>query len=265
MLTPFDSQRIYQDALEHRAENEHVDACGGTVVQVGLRKSSTFVEQALAEANIPHPLFASVARAKEGASIHGSGKVLKEIRGMGKVYDWRASPWTQPNGGKIPVALFVQHIPVVPNVPGIADFIRLRDVLVAQGLMIQSATDSEGNAALYTPFDRLCYQARGANSFSCGTEHMHMSTSEPWTKKQLRASAWLVHLCHEKHGTPYRRAWLRSGSGVVKVSRRGQTTHMAISQKAGYNDRSDPGSGYDFAYVLHCVRFFEDHGHFAGA
>lgn len=199
------------------------------------------------------------------STIPGGGKVLKSVKGMGTIYDWRGTGWAPANGGKINPLIFVQHIPVVPNKDGIGDFITLRNVLVAQGLMVQSATDREGNVALYTPFDVLCYQARGANQFSCGCEHMHMSVTEPWSKRQLRASAWLAQLAERKHNIPVQMADLDPGPGIVKVKRRGHTSHKNVSAKAGYNDRSDPGPGYDWEYVSHCVKFFEEHGHFEGA
>jgi hypothetical protein len=186
----------------------------------------------------------------------GGGKILKHVPGMGAVYDWRDSPWTPvPQGGvKIKPIVFVQHIPVVPNMEGIADFVRLRDVLVAQGLMVQNATDSDGNVALFTPMDIMCWQARGANQFSCGTEHMHLSIGEEWTRRQLRAAAWLVNQAHDKHGIPIARAALGTGSGgIAKVVKRGQISHMRVSKSAGYNDRSDPGEGYDWEYVRRAV------------
>jgi hypothetical protein len=229
-------------------------------------------DEALAEAlaglssGDPHPEFRSASRSPLGASIVGDGKVLKEIRGAGKVYDWRDSSWTPVNGGKIPVLAFVHHIPVVPNVVGIGDFVTLRNVLVAQRLMIQSATDREGNIALFTPFNYLCYQARGANSFTAGCEHMHLTTSEPWSKRQLRASAWLINQVKRQHGVPATTtAQLGSGKGVCRVLKRGQTTHEEVSDAAGFFDRTDPGHGYDREYVNHCIRFFWKHGHFEGA
>lgn len=199
-------------------------------------------------------------------AVIGGGRVLKSIKGMGTIYDWRTSPWTPANGGKINPLVFVHHIPVVPNVKGIGDFITLRNVLVAQGLMVQTSTDREGNVALYTPFNVLCYQAKGANSLSTGCEHMHMTTGEAWSRKQLRASAWLVNQALEKHGIPAT-AWakLGDGNGFVTVKRRGQTTHEAVSNAAGYHDRSDPGNGYDKEYVDHCVHYFRAHHHFEGA
>jgi hypothetical protein len=228
-------------------------------------------DEALAEAlaalhtGDPHPDFVAAMSQPLGASIVGHGKKLKSIKGMGTVYDWRSSVWTPSNGGKIKPLIFVQHIPVVPNKPGIADFVTLRNVLVAQGLMVQSATDRDGNAALFTPFDSLCFQAKGANSFSCGAEHMHMTTSEPWTKKQLRASAWLCQLAKDKHGIPLTHAKLGKGSGLVRVLKKGQTRHKDVSDFSGQFNRSDPGPGYDFEYVRHCVIYFDKHGHFEGA
>ena len=243
-------ERAYRKALDNLANEER-----------DLHEIDDLLEEVLGRADEP-------ALGPLGAGrLPGGGKVLKDIRGMGKVYDWRTSSWTPSNGGKIPVHAFVHHIPVIRNVKGIADFIRLRDVLVAQGLMVQTATDREGNAALYTPFNSLCYQARGANSFTTGCEHMHFSTSEDWSKSQLRASAWLVNLCKEKHNTPaLQRAQLARGAqGVARVTRKGQTTHEAVSKAAGYHDRSDPGPKYDWEYVNHCVRFFRKRGHFHNA
>lgn len=213
----------------------------------------------------PHPEWLAARTAEVGHSIAGGGFKLKAIPGMGSVYDWRLSSWTPTNGGKTTPRVFVHHIPVVPNQQGIGDFVTLRNVLVAQGLMVQSATDSEGNVALFTPFDQLCYQARGANAVSCGAEHMHMTLSEPWSRKQLRAAAWLVQLARRKHGIPERTAALGKGKGVVVVQRTGQTTHRAVSDAAGFFDRSDPGEGYDFEYVRHCVAYFEEHGDFRTA
>jgi hypothetical protein len=217
------------------------------------------------EAAMMHPEFAAAIKAPEGATIIGDGKVLKDVRGMGRIYDWRASPWTPASGGRINPIVFVQHIPVVPNMAGIADFVRLRDVLVAQGLMVQNATDRDGNIALYTPMNILCYQARGANQMSCGTEHMHMAIGETWTKRQMRASAWLVNQAKDKYGIPAGMADLEPGGGIVRVARRGQTSHRMVSDMAGYHDRTDPGGGYDWEYVYHCVLFYRQHGHFEGA
>jgi hypothetical protein len=200
-----------------------------------------------------------------GDRVVGGGRVLKDLPGAGRVYDWRDSSWTPTNGGPIKPLVFVQHIPVVPNVSGIADFVRLRDVLVAQGLMIHTATDREGNVALYTPFNYLNYQARGANSFSCGCEHMHMTTGEDWTEKQLRAAAWVVNLAKNKHDIPAGTGELGSGNGVVRVLDEGQVSHQRVSQAAGYNDRSDPGRGYDFGHVRELVIWWREHSSFVGA
>jgi hypothetical protein len=241
-------------------ELERVDFCDPERLEPG---ENELADIALAAA--AHP--SGVLSANVGDRVLGGGRVLKEIRGMGKVYDWRASSWTPVNGGKIKPLVMVQHIPVVPNMVGIADFVRLRDVLVAQGLMVQGATDREGNVALFTPYDSLCFQARGANQQSCGIEHMHLTVGEAWTKHQLRAAAWHVQLANRKHGMPLGRANLAAGPGVVRVLRRGQTTHEAVSDFAGFHDRIDPGHGFDFEYVEHCVRFFRnnDRGHFEGA
>lgn len=213
----------------------------------------------------PDPIFSVQRSQPAGTTIVGGGKILKTVPGMGTIYDWRGTAWSQPNGGTIKPLIFVQHIPVVPNMAGIADFVRLRDVLVAQGLMVQNATDKDGNIALYTHMDRLCYQARGANQVSCGTEHMHMTLGEPWSKQQLRASAWLVNQAKDKYGLPVHQGVLKPGNGLVRVAQRGQTTHQRVSDAAGYHDRSDPGSGYDFEYVYHCVVYYRTYGHFANA
>jgi N-acetylmuramoyl-L-alanine amidase len=227
-----------------------------------------------ADGGDPHPDWWKLAKAPLGASrgLPGGGEVLKDIKGMGRVYDWRESSWTPSNGGRIDVRLFVQHIPVVRNVDGIADMVTLRNVLVAQGLMVQSCTDREGNVGLFTPFDSLCYQAKGANQFSTGCEHMHLSTSEDWSKQQLRAMAWLIQLCERKHDVKRTRGRLAGGGGIARVLEEGQVWHSEVSAAAGFNDRSDPwgNTPHDvvverWEYVQHCIGFFEDNGHFDGA
>jgi hypothetical protein len=192
-------------------------------------------------------------------------KVIKELRGAGKIYDYRGTGLLPPNGGTIRPLIMVEHIPVVPNQQGTGDFVQLANVLKAQGLSLQAATDREGNVALYNRLDRLCFQAKGANSVSCGVEHMHMTVDEEWTKKQLRASAWLWQYAEREFGIPMRIARLGDGAGVVSVLRRGHTSHKRVSEAAGFNNRNDPGEGYRWAYVRHAAHFFKEHGHFEGA
>lgn len=247
----------YRRALKH-PEFEQYDFCGPDYMP---KPGEKYVDNAVFASS---PVL-DVALFREGSSLPHGGTVLKEIRGMGKVCDWRSSPWTPANGPKQKPLVFVQHIPVVPNVAGIGDFVRLRDVLVAQGLMVQSATDAEGNVALFTPFDQLCWQARGANQMSTGCEHMHLSLGEKWSKRQMRAAAWLAQLAERKHGIPAKRGRLGAGDGLVKVTGRGHVTHQNVSDKAGYHDRTDPGSGFDWDYLWSCVEFFKAKGHFEGA
>lgn len=261
MLQVVSNRLAFNEARKH-PEHEHKDICSvfGPVTEGSLTVGAPIN----GDASKPHPVF-NVQRAwPEGSAIIGGGRVLKSVRGMGTIYDWRGTTWSAPNGGLIKPLVFVQHIPVVPNMAGIADFVRLRDVLVVQGLMVQNATDKDGNIALYTPMDRLCYQARGANQQSCGTEHMHMTLGEPWSKLQLHASAWLVNQAKDKYGLPAHQGVLKDGPGIIRVAKRGQTTHQRVSDAAGYHDRSDPGAGYDFEYVYHSVEFYRAHGHFVG-
>lgn len=193
-------------------------------------------------------------------------RVIKTIRGMGKIYDFRTTGLLAPSGGLIRPLIMVEHIPVVPNMPGIGDFLALARVLNAQNLSLQAATDTEGHVALYTPLNRLCWQARGANSISCGVEHMHMSINEDWSKKQLRASAWLWQYAEREFGIPLRVAKIGDGPGAtVSVFKRGHTSHKRVAAAAGFNDRSDPGGKYDWEYVRAAVLFFKRHGHFEGA
>ena len=191
-------------------------------------------------------------------------KVLKQLRGAGKVYDYRGTGLLPANGGVIRPLIMVEHIPVVPNVKGTDDFRTLARVLRVQGLSLQAATDREGNVALYNPLNRLCFQARGANQVSCGVEHMHMSIGEEWTKRQLRASAWLWQYAEREFGIPLRVARLAAGPGRVGVLRRGHTSHRRVSAAAGFHDRVDPGPGYDWEYVRKAALFFKSHGHFEG-
>ena len=201
-----------------------------------------------------------------GRSVDAKVKRKLKIAGQQEstVFDFRHV--TSPNGGKIDVSACVHHIPVITNVPGRADLDTLRQVLLNQNLMVQFGTDAEGNVAMYTPADQLCFHARGLNSHACGVEHMHFAVGEKWMKKQLRAAAWIVQRLERQFGLPMRLATVEpNGSGFAKVTRTGHTTHEEVSRKAGFNDRVDPGKGFDFEYVFHAAQFFKDHGHFVGA
>jgi hypothetical protein len=179
------------------------------------------------------------------------------------VWDFRAS--TQPNGGRISLRACVHHIPVIRDQKGKSDLELLRKVLMDQGLMVQFGTDREGNVAMYTEADRLCFHARGGNSVTCGIEHMHFGIGDPWTEKQFRAAAWVVQLLEHKHGLPMRMAQVESdGPGRVKIVRTGHTTHEQISNHAGFFDRKDAGPGFEFDKVFAAASFFQKHGHFVG-
>lgn len=261
-LTPAETEGVYERS---HVQLEQRDVCDETVVKA--------IEEAInADGGEPHPAWKKMLSAREGSSITGGGVVLKDIRGIGKVYDWRDSSWTPANGGRINLYGFTHHIPVIRNVDGIADFITLRNVLVAQGLMVQSTTDRDGNIGLFTPFNYLCYHNKGGNQVFTGCEHMHYLTSEDWSKQQLRAMAWLIQLCERKHDVPNRRWDLDSGNGVVRVRAKGQGWHQEVSDYAGYHDRVDPWGNTSHStiverweYVQSCIRFFNEHGHFEGA
>jgi hypothetical protein len=187
---------------------------------------------------------------------------IRAIAGMGKVYDYRGTGLCPPNGGRIRPLCMVHHIPVVANAKGTADLVRLADVLRAQGLAIQAATDAEGNVALYTRLDELCFGQRGANQFSCGVEHMHVTVGEAWSERQMRAAAWLANQAWISYGIPPHRATLLPGRGVARVARRGHTSHQNVSTKAGFNDRSDPGKGFDYPHLYELTRFYNKHKRF---
>lgn len=181
-----------------------------------------------------------------------------------RIWDYRKE--TQPNGGRINLRACVHHIPVMPNLEGRADLDALRRVLINQGLMVQFGTDDEGDVALYTKANLLCYHARGGNQLTCGIEHMHRTTSEAWKKKQLRAAAWIAQYLEREFNIPLRMADVEpDGPGSVKIVRKGHTSHQQISRMAGYNDRSDPGQGFDYEYVFKAAQFFKRRGHFVGA
>lgn len=194
--------------------------------------------------------------------------VVKQLKIAGgqtsTVWDYRKE--TAANGGKIPLRACVHHIPVIRNQDGRSDLDALRRVLLVQGLMVQFGTDSEGNVAMYTRADRLCYHARGGNSVTCGIEHMHFTVGEPWSGKQMRAAAWIAQYLEREFGVPLQMARVEEGPGpTVVISRKGHTSHEQISRKAGYNDRSDPGPGFDYEEMFSAARFFKRHGHFVGA
>lgn len=168
---------------------------------------------------------------------------VRRIRGMGTIWDYRA--FTTPNGGTITPLARVEHIPVIRQMDGRADLDVLWRVLVDQGLMVHNGTDGEGNVAVYCNRDRLCFHARGGNSVTCGTEHMHLTTTEDWSSRQLNASAWISAMDWEHREIPHRRGLLGAGRGFVTVRRRGHVTHEEVSRLAGFHDRSDPGEKYE--------------------
>lgn len=199
---------------------------------------------------------------EDARSARAVPRSARTIRGMGgKVFDFRGTGLCPPNGGRIRPLLMVHHIPVVPNMTGTRDFVRLGEILRGKGLAIQAATDAEGNVALFTRFDEFCYGHRGANQIACGVEHMHMTVSEPWTEKQMRAAAWCAAQVWVSYGVPPRGGVLLKGR-PVGIRRRGHTSHKTVSDLAGYRDRSDPGAGFNYAHLYELTRFFRDHGRF---
>jgi hypothetical protein len=195
-------------------------------------------------------------------------RAIKALAGNngGRVFDYRGTGAITANGGRIPLLAMVEHIPVVPNKPGTEDFDTLARVIRAQGLGLQAATDREGNVALFTNLNRMCFQARGLNAASCGVEHMHMTTGEAWTREQFNASAWLWHYAKVVYGLKKRRGRLApAGPGLARVVRTGHVTHQEVSTAARFNDRSDPGPGYDFEYVQHAANYFGRRRTFKGA
>ena len=193
--------------------------------------------------------------------------IAKEQRSA--IFDYRGE--TNPNGGRIALRACIHHIPVIHNTAGHGDLELLRQVLLDRrppdgGLMVQFGTDAEGNVALYTRADRLCFQAKGANQVSCGIEHMHFTIGEEWRKKQLRAAAWIAQYLEREFDVPLQMADVEpNGPGLVRIARKGHTSHQQVAHLAGFNDRVDPGDGFDYEYMFHAARFFKGHGHFVGA
>ena len=194
----------------------------------------------------------------------GSARLLREIKHRGRVQVrvWDYRHLASPNGGRIRLLGHVDHIPVIRQMAGRADIEVLLRVLKSQGLMVQRATDADGNVALFTEADRLCFHARGGNSLLCGTEHMHQSVTEPWANRQLNAAAYIRAQLFEHRGVPRGQGILGSGSGFVTVRKRGHVSHETVSRKAGFNDRSDPGARFPEDEVRDRAVFFVKHGHF---
>lgn len=188
------------------------------------------------------------------------------VPGMGRVLDWRDTGLLPPNGGPIPVKALTHHIPVVPNVKGIGDFVTLANVLKAQGLALQFATDREGNVAIYNEPHHLCFQARGLNQQGPGVEHMHLTIGESWTERQYRAAAWIAWWLHRHYDLPYRNASIKAaGFGLARVAKTGHTTHRKVSDVAGFHDRVDPGHGFRRGHVFELAHHYEKHRSFAHA
>lgn len=193
--------------------------------------------------------------------------VLKRLRiadgQRSSIFDYR--PETRPNGGIIDLRACVHHIPVMGQGPGHTDLDMLRRILIDKGLMVQFGSDAEGNVALYTRANRLCYHAKGGNQLTCGVEHMHYGVGDPWAKKQMRAAAWIAQYLEREFHLPLRMADVEPGPGVVRIVRTGHTSHQQISNMAGYHDRRDPGHGFDYEQMFSAADFYKRHGHFVGA
>jgi hypothetical protein len=188
---------------------------------------------------------------------------VKKIPGGVTIYDFRGTGACPPvPGSRFRPLVYVHHIPVIKNAAGLSDIHALASVLKNRGLAVQHATDAEGNVALFSRMDEMCWHAKGANSISVGCEHMHFTTDQPWSDRQMRAAAWLAVAAERSFGIPLQDGWLRAGNGEVGVRRRGHTTHEIVSAKAGYNDRSDPGPGFRLGRVYELARYFKRHGRF---
>jgi hypothetical protein len=252
---------VYDWSVQNR---ENYDFEGSDACELALGAKAIMGAAELAVAHIEHPEWPSVRAAKVGQRVVHGGIVVAEFVGMGKIIDWRRSPWTPSSGGIISPLLYIDHIPVLPNQKGINDFIRLRDVLVAQGLMVHCSTDAEGNVAWYTDMNHLNFHARGANTISTGGENIHKSVEEEWTNRQLNAVSYM-HWHMDRHwNVPPTQARLARGNGIVRVLKKGDTTHEKEADFAGFHDRGDPGRKFEQhrARVLRGVRYFNDHHHF---
>lgn len=188
---------------------------------------------------------------------------IHKVPGMGgRVFDFRGTGLVRPSGGRIEPLVMVHHIPEVARVEGIADFRKLADILNDKGLAIQAATDREGNVALFTDFNDMCFGHRGANFLACGVEHMHLTTAKEFSEEQMRAAAWCAHRVWKRFGVPLRRAILSPGVQRVHVQRRGHTSHENVSNMAGFHDRSDPGANFSYRRLYELARFFDENGRF---
>jgi hypothetical protein len=194
-------------------------------------------------------------------------KSRRKIPGMGgSVFDFRGTGLCPPvPHDHIRPLIMVHHIPVVHQAEGIGDFRTLAEILVSSGKSIQASTDAEGNVALFAHWDELCWGQRGANTVGCGVEHMHFATSKTFTEQQMRAAAWCANQVRMKHNIPPQRGILLPslpGKFQVRVQRRGHTSHMNVSKKAGYNDRTDPGPNFDYAHLYELTKFYAEHKRF---
>jgi N-acetylmuramoyl-L-alanine amidase len=191
---------------------------------------------------------------------------VHRVGGGVTIRDYRGSGLCPPNGGRIKVDGWVEHIPVIRNRKGVEDGISLGRVLRAQGFAVQTATDADGNVFIFTSLNLLCYHARGLNSHAGGTEHMHYATSEPWNELQCRAAAWIYVQNLRKHGVPLHGGRLASaGYHQARFTKRGHVSHKYESHVAGYNDRGDPGGAYPWEHIVRLALFYIKHGTFKGA
>lgn len=201
---------------------------------------------------------------RKSAAVAFEPKLIRHAtQNLGAIWDYRG--FTRPNGGRIRPLVYVEHIPVIRQMSGRADLDVLWRVLVTQGLMVHHGTDGEGNIAIYTDDDVLNYHAKGANSLSVGTEHMHLTTAENWPDKQLNAAAFLNYRSRFFGADiPLYRGRLGAGDRFVTVRRRGHVTHEAVSNAAGFHDRTDPGEKYEalMSEIRERALFYAEHHRF---
>lgn len=186
----------------------------------------------------------------------------RRIPGGVRILDYRGTGLCPPNGGRIRPLALVHHIPVIRQAPGREDGITLGRVLKQQGLAVQAGTDAEGIVFRYTNWTDLCYHAKGGNKVTLGIEHMHYTTSEPWTELQYRAAAWISYHVWNSLGIRPERAEITAGAGTIGVAKRGHTSHQTVAAKAGYHDRSDPGKGFAYGHLYELTRFYAKHKRF---
>lgn len=162
----------------------------------------------------------------------------------------RASPNRSSRGGARQT-LFVVHATAGHNRPGVSDLTGLGGWFAQRSSEVSShsASDNEGNSAVFVPMGSKAWHCAAYNRMSYGHEQVIPGNGREVTTALVKETArwiawWSIHT-----GVPIRKARVRSG----RVLRTGVIRHSELGALGG--GHADPGK-YPLARCLIYARFY---------